>query len=221
MEKVKTEADQVDVPAWVVDLESFRRWTETDEFPEKGDIGYFNGKVWVDMSKEQVFTHVLVKTRYASVLDRLVTTEKMGLFLTEGVYISNVEADLSCKPDGTFVSNAALEAGRVRLVEGMREGVLELEGAADMLLEVVSTSSVRKDTVDYRQAYWKAGVREYWLVDARSETPSFDIFRYTARGFRATRKTDGWVKSDVFGKSFRLVRTVSSLGHPDFNLEVR
>ena len=56
--------------------------------------------------------------------------------------MSNVDADLSVKPDGTFVSNAAIEEERVRFVEGMREGVLELEGEPDMVLEVVSQSSV-------------------------------------------------------------------------------
>ena len=55
--------DKVSVPVWATDLESFRRWTEAADFPEKGNIGYLNGEVWVDMSKEQVFTHVLVKTR--------------------------------------------------------------------------------------------------------------------------------------------------------------
>ena len=34
-------------------------------------------------------------------------------------------------------------------------------------------------------------MREYWVVDARPETPLFDILRHTARGFTATRKQDG------------------------------
>ena len=34
-----------------------------------------------------------------------------------------------------------------------------------MTLEVVSSSSVRKDTVDLRDRYYKAGILEYWLVD--------------------------------------------------------
>src|SRR5256885_8764701 len=51
----------------------------------------------------------------------------------------------------------------------MEEGYLELEGTPDMVLEVVSESSVQKDTKRLRQLYWQAGIREYWLVDARRE----------------------------------------------------
>ena len=221
MIRVHNEEDQVNVPDWVSDLESFRRWTEADDFPEKGDIEFFNGEVWVDMSKEQIFTHVHVKTEYTIVLGGLVRSEKKGLYLSDGAFVSNVDANLAVKPDGTFVSNLSLDEGRVRLVEGMREGVLELEGSPDMVLEVVSRSSVRKDAVDLRRAYWEAGVREYWLVDARRDLSSFDILRHTTRGFSATRKNDGWLKSAVFGKAFRLVRSVNALGHPDFTLEVR
>ena len=48
------------VPNWVNDLESFRRWTDADDFPPKGNIERFNGEVWVDMEQGAVFTHVLV-----------------------------------------------------------------------------------------------------------------------------------------------------------------
>jgi Uma2 family endonuclease len=106
-------------------------------------------------------------------------------------------------------------------VEGVKQRYLELEGSPDMVLEVVSRSSVHKDTVVLRQAYWEAGVREYWLVDARSAPPSFDILRRTSRGYAATPKRDGWLESAVFGKSFRLVQGTSKLGHPVYTLEVR
>jgi hypothetical protein len=49
---------ELHVPGWVVDIESFRQWTETEEFPEHGNIWWLRGEVWADMGKEQVFTHV-------------------------------------------------------------------------------------------------------------------------------------------------------------------
>src|SRR5437879_5526087 len=81
----------------------------------------------------------------------------------------------------------------------------EVEGAPDMVLEVVSRSSVQKDTVILPKAYWEAGVREYWLVDARKAPLRFDIFRHTAKGYASTRKqAGGGVKSALFGRVFRL-----------------
>jgi Uma2 family endonuclease len=215
------ESVRVSVPDWVVDLESFRRWVDADDFPEMGRIWFLKGEVWVDMSKEQIFTHVGVKTEVAAVLWSWLKANKLGRFLTDGVLLSNEVGDISGKPDGMFVSYETLRLKRAVLVEGMEQGYLELEGSPDMVLEVVSDSSVQKDCVTLRQAYWEAGIREYWLVDARKEPLLFDILRYTTKGFRATRKHDGWVKSSVFGKSFRLTQEADALGHPDYTLAMR
>jgi len=215
------ESFQVTVPDWVVDLESFRRWADADDFPDSGRVCYLKGEVWVDMSKEQVFTHTRVKGRIYSALDALTTAEELGICLPDGPRLSNEAAKLSSRPDAAFVSAASLESKRVLLVEGMEEGILELEGSPDIVLEVISNSSVRKDTVILRQAYWEAGVQEYWLVDARKQPLTFDILRRTARGYVATRKQGGWLKSSVFGKSFRLTQGTDFLGQPSFTLEAR
>jgi Uma2 family endonuclease len=215
------ESEEVSIPDWVVDLESFRRWADADDFPDTGRIWFLRGKVWVDMSKQQVFSHLLVKSQYNIVLGQLVQAEKRGLYLPDGLHLTNVRADISGNPDGTFVSFETLEAKRAVLVEGMELGFLELEGSPDMVLEVVSNSSVHKDCVTLRQAYWEAGIPEYWLVDARKEPLSFDIMRHAAKGYSATRKQGGWVKSGVFGKSFRLTQAPNRLGNPEYTLAMR
>jgi hypothetical protein len=215
------EDEQVSVPSWVVDLASFRRWADSNEFPENGRIWWLKGEVWVDMSRQQIFSHLAIKNEYAYVLTGLVKAGTPGLFLPDGLFLCNVHADIAGNPDGTFVSNKALESGDVRLIEGKQGGYLELEGSPDMVLEVISISSVHKDTVTMRQAYWEASIREYWLVDARREPLKFDILRHTAKGYAATRKQDGWMKSAVFGKSFRLTQRVNQFRHPEYTLEVR
>ena len=50
---------------------------------------------------------------------------------------------------------------------------------------------------------------------------AFDIFRLTAQGYVSTRAQRGWLKSEVFGKSFKLSRGLDELGNPEFTLEVR
>lgn len=215
------ETERVSVPGWVVDIQSFRRWTDTDDFPDKGRIWWLCGEVWIDMSKEQIFTHLAVKNEFACVLTGLVKTGKLGLFIPDGVLLSNFAGDISGNPDATFLSTATLRSDRIRLIEGKDEGYTELQGEPDMVLEVVSTSSVKKDTVILRQAYWEAGVREYWLVDARKEPLQFDILLHTAKGFVATRKQRGWLKSAVFGKSFHFSQQRDALGYPEYTLAVR
>jgi Uma2 family endonuclease len=215
------DAEVVRVPSWVVDLDSFRGWAHSDEFPTAGRICYFCGEVWVDMSKEQVFSHNQVKNEFNLVIGGLVKSGRLGRYFPDGVLLSNADADLSSTPDGTFVSHEGLRRERVRLVEGANEGFVELEGTPDMVLEVVSASSVEKDTVILRDLYWKAGIPEYWRADARGERLAFDILRHTARGYVTSRRHEGWLKSAVFGKSFRLTRQLDALGHPEFTLAVR
>src|SRR5262245_59660085 len=171
----------VRVPDWVEDLESFSRWADSEEFPDEGRICFLGGEVWVDMSKEQVFTHNQVKTEYTYKLVGLTKRGKLGRYFGDGVRIRHPAADISSVPDGVIVSTTSLRTGLVRLVPGADEGYVELEGSPDMALEVLSDSSVRKDTVRLRQLYWEAGIREYWLVDARREPIVFDILRHTAK----------------------------------------
>ncbi len=214
------ESDEVSVPEWVTDLDSFRRWADREDFPETGRICYLNGEVWVDMSKEQIITHVDVKSEIVAVLRPLVKTARMGRLLGDGVFLTNVDANFAVVPDAVFVSHAASQ-DRVRLLEGKKRGYVEMEGSPDLVLEVVSDSSVRKDTQQLREDYWEAGIREYWLVDARKEPLSFDILRHMPKGYRTTPKKDGWIKSNVFGKSFRLTEGTNEVGDPEYTLEVR
>src|SRR5262249_45736315 len=111
------ESDQIVVPAWVRDLASFRQWLDTDDYPENARTCYLQGEVWIDMSKEQVFTHGLLKTEYGIVVGGMVKRSKSGLYWTDGVFLANLLADIGAKPDGVFVSLESLESGRVCLVE--------------------------------------------------------------------------------------------------------
>src|SRR5207245_883200 len=97
---------------------------------------------------------------------------------------------------------------------------LELIGSPDMVLEVVSPTSVEKDTVRLVELYHRARVREYWLVNPLGAL-DFKIYRYAARKFTEVRPNRGWLRSEVFGQSFRLLETVDELNLPEFTLEVR
>src|SRR5438034_8705720 len=122
------------------------------------------------MGREQVYTHGLLKTVIAAVLTRIAMQSDLGNYWCNGVLLSNEGAELSGNPDGTFVSHETIQTGRVTLTEGADDGFVELVGTPDMVLEVVSESSVAKDNDTLRQAYWEAGIPEYWLVDARGDS---------------------------------------------------
>jgi Uma2 family endonuclease len=213
---------QSTIPPWVVDHSSFRAWATSDEFPKEGRFAYLNGLLWADLTMEQLFTHNRVKTRVSSVLDRLIAEEDLGYFFSDRALLSHPGAGLSTEPDAFFVSYESVEAGLARWVEGAAEGHVEVEGAPDLTIEVVSSGSMEKDTVELPGLYYSSGVREYWLIDARSERLAFEIFRRGRSAFTSVRhQAGGWLKSGVFERSFRLVRGADRMRRPKYSLEIK
>src|SRR5262249_48991899 len=144
--------------------------------------------------------HNLIKGEYGARLTILTKKAQSGCYVCDNMLLTNATAGLSTEPDGSFFSFDALRDGRGLLTEGVKS--LEIEGSPDMALEVVSPTSVDKDTNILMGLYWRAGVREYWLVDPRGPELSFNIFLHGPEGYVPVPKRNGWVKSEVFGKSF-------------------
>lgn len=212
--------DSVTIPGWVVDHDSFRRWAHSKDFPEQGRFSFIRGRVWVDWSMERD-VHNQIKHRVGMTLTDLSDRKQLGRYWTDGMSLSNLIVGLSTEPDGMFATWESLRSERAQLAGGEPPNAIEVEGSPDMVLEVVSRSSVRKDTVELPDLYWQAGITEYWLIDPRGNDLRFHLFRHTEKGFRAVRPTGGWRKSAVFGASFRLVQSTDPLGHPAYALKVR
>jgi len=212
---------KVRLPAWVTDLAAFRRWVQSGEPPEGLRAHFINGEVWMDFIMEEAQTHNFVKNALYAALEPL--TENLGLFFSEGMLFTNEDAGLGTVPDAMFVSFATLDSDRAELVSGAHPEATatELTGSPDVVIEVVSRGSVEKDLELLVPKYHDAGVREYWVIDARDEDAiRFEILKRGRKGFAPVRATDGWLKSPVFGKSFRLVRR-EVRGFPRYRLEVR
>jgi Uma2 family endonuclease len=215
----------VEVPVDVRTLDAFRRWALSDEFPEKGRIDYIEGNIEIDMSPENVYTHGTPKTAIVARIWLVASDMELGDVLSDTSRISSPSADLSCEPDVVFVSYEALDSGRVKLVKqkGAKEDdFIEIEGAPDLVVEIVSKSSVGKDTKRLPPAYFKAGVREYWLVDARGRDLSFVIHARGARRFeRQKRDEEGFQYSEVLKRHFRLYRKRDQRGNWRYDLRVK
>lgn len=173
------------------------------------------------MSMEQIFTHLDVKGEIFFTIKRILRTDDIGRMFTDGLFLVNELAGISGKPDGTFIAHESRRNGLVTFIEGKERGFTQVVGSPDMLLEVVSDSSEKKDLDILLDDYYVAGVKEYWLVDVRGDDLRFEIYRRGKSAFVPTRKQGGWVKSTVFGKAFRLVRTTDEFGDPKFRLDCR
>lgn len=206
------------IPSWVKDLDSFRRWAFSDDFPERGRFSFLDGTLWVDLSMETAI-HNQIKTVITIVVGAIVLNDALGRFYADRMLLTHATVGLSNEPDAMFISNDRTEKGLAVLKKGDKS--MEVSGSPDMALEIVSKTSVPKDTVVSMDLYAKAGIGEYWLVDSTVEIPELVIMRLVAGKYVTARRQDGWVKSNVFGRSFRLVCKKDAMGLSHFNLKTK
>ena len=212
---------ELEIPP-ITNFEEFRQWARSDEFPEHGRIDYIDGCIEVvGMAPEALGSHGSPKVEIVSVIHQRLKSRRSGKVFVDRMRYSCPQAGLSVEPDVLFVSYEAIEDGRARLVPLRRypNEYIEIEGAADLVIEIVSHKSVAKDTVQLPEQYFEAGVREFWLVDARSANLEFQIFRRGRKGFVRVRKdAKGCFRSDVLDGAFRLTRSRDALGLWEYDL---
>jgi Uma2 family endonuclease len=215
--------DGLQIPRQARDLAGFRAWAVSPRFPERGRIDFLAGDLEVDMSPEDLQTHSLVKSEIATVFQLLVTHQGLGEVYIDRARISSPAADLSVEPDIVVVLWEALDSGRLRDVpaaSGKPGRYIEMEGAPDVVVEILSDSSVRKDLVRLPPLYAAAGVPELWRVDARKKGLRFEILALE-KGVYVERPPDalGWVDSPRLGRRFRLLRHPARPGRGGYRLE--
>jgi len=207
------------------DLADFRHWALSEDFPQRGRIDYIAGKIEVDMSPEDLFTHGTLKTAISSELSTRVQELDLGHIFIAETRISEVPADLSAEPDVVVITYQAFDDGRTRLVPkatGEKDRYVEIEGGPDLIVEIVSDSSVKKDTERLPIAYYQAGVREYWLIDARGEELSFQLLRRGSKAFEPTpADADGYQRSKVLDARYYLERSRHERGHWVYQLRLK
>jgi Uma2 family endonuclease len=211
----------VTVPESAHTLGGFRQWAASEDFPDSGKISYLAGELFIDMSPEKFDTHNQVKDAVNNAVSPLVRKLDLGKYCPDGLWITNDQGDLSTEADATFLSWQRLQSGEVQLIPGRRgRGGIEMRGSPDWVLEIVSDTSVEKDTVRLLELYYRAKVREYWLIDARGETLLFNAYRRGRKAFQPIPAVRGWIASEVFPRRFRLTRERDRIGGWTYTLKV-
>lgn len=209
------------VPASAQTMEGFRTWAQSDQFPDRGKITYVAGGLLIDMSPESLEKHSEIKTEICRVMANIIRQQKLGRLHIDGVLFTNTEAGVSNEPDALFVSRELLSSDRLTLTPAKNcpGSSTEIVGTVDWVLEIVSPSSVRKDTVLLRKAYYQAGVKEYWLIDATHDEINFQILTRGASEYVVNHHNkEGWSMSPTFGKNFRLAREEDEEGFMQYTL---
>jgi Uma2 family endonuclease len=208
--------EKIEIPMNLQTLADFRSWALSEDFPETGRIDFIGGRIEVDMSPEELFSHGNLKVQVVAALNQLVEDKELGYLFTDSTRISSPEADLSAEPDVVYLSHETIDSGRARLVPkatGEPGRYVEIEGAADLIVEIVSDSSVKKDTQRLPVAYYRAGVDEFWLIDARKHPAEFRVYHRADGGFAPVDvDAHGFQHSTTFDRGVRLDERRDSRG---------
>lgn len=124
---------------------------------------YVDGEIISNMSVTE--RHDFITNFLVTMLNLYVSTKKLGRICSEP-YQMKMVIDGKTKgrePDIFFVKTENLDKISDKF----------FNGAADLVIEVISPESVVRDTEDKFEEYEAAGVKEYWLINPNRRTANF------------------------------------------------
>jgi len=137
-----------------------RRWTFDElvaELPESNlPTELWDGELV--MSPAPSFLHQKIVDRFHDLLKAWVRKHRLGETALAPIDMV-LTTRRATQPDVVFISKERLGIIKERIL-----------GAADLVAEVISPGSRRRDRIDKRDLYEQHGVREYWLIDPEAKT---------------------------------------------------
>ncbi len=111
--------------------------------------------------------HQRISRKLVVAIDNYLTTNPIGEVFAAPLDVV-LEEHEAPQPDIFFVSKDR------DFVLNEAEGVVI--GTPDLIVEIISPTSVRRDRYDKKELYERYGVREYWLVDPQNR--SIEVFAF-------------------------------------------
>ncbi len=137
-----------------------RRWT-FDELNATLPETNLPTELWdgeLIMAPAPSFSHQEIVDRFHDALKTWVRTRRLGRTATAPVDMV-LSPQHSTQPDVLFVAR-----DRLSMVKD------QLRGPADLVAEIISPGSRRRDRIEKRDLYEQHGVKEYWLIDPEAQT---------------------------------------------------
>ncbi len=131
---------------------TYEDWQKLPE--DSGAYELIEGELVMSPSP-QVMHQKVVKSIFRK-LDEYVERENLGIVLFAPLDV--VLSDLNiCQPDIIFISRENKEIITEK----------NIQGAPDLIIEILSPSTTYRDLFDKKELYAKFGVNEYWIADPK------------------------------------------------------
>ncbi|PEN06002.1 restriction endonuclease [Longimonas halophila] len=146
------------------------RYTYADyaELPESAPYELIAGSLV--MAPLPTFQHQQVSLRLSTALFRYVEAHGSGTVVAAPMDVMLAE-DTTVQPDLVYISSAQREI----------IGEQRIEGAPDLIAEILSPSTAHRDVGIKKRLYEQYGVREYWTLDPESQ--AVEVHTNTDAGF--------------------------------------
>lgn len=138
-------------------------WEEFLEFDYEGQAEWVDGEVVFEMVTK---VHAVALSFISFFLRSFCDATGLGKAFTEPYVMRAVPGKSGRSPDIFVLLNASLP----------RMGDKFLDGPADLAVEIISDTSIRRDRDDKFREYAEGGVSEYWIIDARPGFERADFF---------------------------------------------
>ncbi|QDT66036.1 Uma2 family endonuclease [Calycomorphotria hydatis] len=205
-------------------MQEYREWAVSDSTPHRARVELVNGIVEVDMTREEINYHATLKLRLTTAMDVFVTKHDLGKVFPDGVSFTNEPVELGTSPDLMFAKWETIESGQVTFPEGSEKSgfqnrAIAVEGAPDLVIELVSVSSRKKDKKVKRESYAKAGIPEYWIIHASHRGIEFSVLNlHEGQYVDSPVDSEGKVNSAILGAEVQIQEKTDRAGMTDYTI---
>jgi Uma2 family endonuclease len=164
-----------------------KRWTYEEYYRLEADQRYELIAGNLIMAPAPDTWHQAWSRELFHIIDRHVRSQNLGTVFYAPVDVV-LDEENTVQPDIVFISTASIGIIQRRAIFG----------TPDLLVELVSPSSVRRDRYDKKDLYAHSGVKEYWIGDPANKSLEILTFKEGRYELHCSAEETGKLTSLVF-----------------------
>jgi Uma2 family endonuclease len=157
------------------------------EFPDNDFFIYelINGEIMRKQAPKPL--HQQISRRVTAAFEEFLKEKPIGDFFYAPIDVFFDKYNNS-QPDILFIKN-----DRSFIID-LENGIM---GAPDLIVEIISPSSIKMDRFDKKELHKKFAVKEYWIIDPKNQTVEIHVFKDNDYALHQFLEIEGLVDSTI------------------------